>query len=75
MIIIYTTNHCPYCDVAKQYFRDKNLDYEAKDIEFDESAFDELLEKLDGNFRGVPVFDINGQIIEGFDRSKIEKAL
>jgi glutaredoxin len=54
---------------------DKGIKYTDKDIELDPAAQLELIKKLDGNFRGVPVIDIDSQIILGFDRPKIDAAL
>ena len=44
-------------------------------IEEDKAAHTELMNKIGGNFRGVPVIDINGDIILGFDRAKIDDSL
>jgi len=49
--------------------------YISKNVEEDEEANKELLDKLNGNFQGVPVTDINGEIILGFDRPKLQAAL
>lgn len=51
------------------------IPYVAKDIEADQEAHDELMKKLDGDFRGVPVTDIAGDIVLGFDRPKIQAAI
>jgi len=74
-IIIYATTHCPYCDATKNYFDRKNIEYTVKNIDVDEDAYEELYAKLNGIFRGTPVIDINGIVIEGFDVAKIEMAL
>jgi len=49
--------------------------YVSKNVEEDEDANKELLDKLGGNFQGVPVTDINGEMILGFDRPKLQAAL
>lgn len=74
-VIIYSTSWCAFCKMAKQYFDSKGVSYVDKNIEEDESAKQELLEKVHGNFQGVPVIDIQGSIILGFDRPKIDAAL
>lgn len=51
------------------------IPYVAKDIEADQAAHDELMKKIDGDFRGVPVTDIAGDIILGFDRPKLQDAM
>lgn len=61
--------------MAEKYLTDKNVSYTEKNIEQDAAAHKELMEKLGGNFRGVPVIDIDGELILGFDRPKIDAAL
>jgi glutaredoxin-like YruB-family protein len=74
-VIVYSTNWCAYCKMAKQYLAGKNVAVEEKNIEEDQDAHKELMDKIGGNFRGVPVIDIDGTIILGFDRAKIDAAL
>lgn len=73
--IIYSTSWCGYCKMAKQYLAQKNVVYTEKNVEEDPVAYQELEKKMGGNFRGVPVLDINGTIILGFDRPAIDRAL
>lgn len=70
---IYTTTLCPYCKMAKNLLRKKGVAYEEFNVESDASAAKEMAAK--SNQMGVPVLDINGKIIVGFDRQAIEKAL
>ena len=74
-VIIYTTSWCPYCDEAKEYFADKGIEFIEKNIEEDMSANKEMSEKIKGRYTGVPVIDVNGKIIDGFNPKKIESAL
>ncbi|MCL2174323.1 NrdH-redoxin [Candidatus Saccharibacteria bacterium] len=74
-VIVYSTNWCAYCKMAKQYLAGKNIMVEERNIEEDPEAHKELMDKIGGNFRGVPVIDIAGTIILGFDRAKIDAAL
>lgn len=74
-VIVYSTNWCGYCKMAKQYLNDKAVSYTDKNIEEDKDAYNELMKKIDGNFMGVPVIDIKGCIILGFDKAKIDKKL
>ena len=74
-VIIYSTNWCAYCKMARQYLMGLNVPVVEKNIEEDEAAHTELMNKIGGNFRGVPVIDINGDIILGFDRTKIDDSL
>ena len=73
--IVYSTNWCAYCKTAKQYLDNKGVEWIEKNIEEDAEAHKELMDKLGGSYRGVPVIDINGTIILGFDRAKIDAAL
>lgn len=76
-VTIYTTTWCGFCRSEKQYLDSKNIAYTSKNIEEDETAYNELMEKLGGrqNFAGVPVTDIDGELILGFDRPRINAAL
>lgn len=76
-ITIYRTSWCAFCHTEMQWLDHLGIPYVAKDIEEDESAHAELMSKLggDGNFRGVPVTDIAGDIVLGFDRPKIQEAI
>jgi glutaredoxin-like YruB-family protein len=74
-VIVYSTNWCAYCKMAKQYLASKDVNVEEKNIEEDPEAHKELMDKIGGQFRGVPVIDIAGTIIFGFDRAKIDVAL
>ena len=74
-VIVYSTNWCAYCKMAKQYLGGKNVVVDEKNIEEDPEAHKELMDKIGGNFRGVPVIDIAGTIVLGFDRAMIDAAL
>lgn len=74
-ITIYSTTWCGYCKMAMKYLGDKGIAFTDKNIEDDAEAYKELMGKIDGNFMGVPVIDIDGQIVLGFDRPKIDAAL
>ena len=76
-IIIYGAQWCGFCHSEQQYLEKKGISSVYKDVEKDEAAYNELMEKLGGqsNFRGVPVTDIAGDIILGFDRPKIDAAI
>ena len=72
-VIVYSTEACPWCRVAKDFLKENNIEFESKDVAEDEAARNELLEK--SGRMGVPVLDIDGTIIVGFDQEAIEKAL
>lgn len=72
-ITMYTTPTCAFCHMAKEYFKAKGIEFEQKDVTVDRQAYDELLDK--SGQLGVPVIDIGGTIIIGFDRPHIDAAL
>ena len=70
---VYTTTTCPYCIMAKKYFDEKPIEYESIDVSENPQAAKEMVDK--SGQRGVPVIEIDGNIIVGFDKKKIEEAL
>ena len=70
---MYSTPFCKYCKLAKEIFNKKNLSFEEIDITQNQKLMEEMLKK--SNEMTVPVFDINGQILVGFNRTKLEEAL
>ncbi|WKZ27122.1 MAG: glutaredoxin domain-containing protein [Candidatus Paceibacterota bacterium] len=70
-ITIYSTPWCGYCQQAKEYFKTKGWEYTEKDVQADAVAREEMINKT-GQL-GVPVIDINGKIVIGFDRPKIDQ--
>ncbi len=73
MVKIYSTPTCVYCKMAKEYFAKNNVAYEEFNVASDEKARDEMFSK--SHQMGVPVIDIDGAIIIGFDKGNIQKAL
>ena len=73
MIKVYTTDSCPWCDKAKNFLKSKNLEYTELNVQDDMEAREEMIKK--SRQMGVPVLDINDQIIIGFDKNAIDKAL
>lgn len=72
-ITIYTTPTCVYCKMTKEFFKEHNVIYEEKDVSIDEKARNEMVEK--SGQMGVPVIDIDGKIVVGFDQEKILELL
>jgi len=73
VVKIYTTNFCPYCEMAKEFLKENNVEFEEINVENDHKAAQEMVEK--SGQRGVPVIDINGEIIVGFNRKRIKEVL
>jgi len=72
-VTIYTTPTCGYCKVAKEFFRTQHIPYTEYDVARDQRRADEMVRK--SHQMGVPVIDVNGKIIVGFNKPEIEKAL
>jgi glutaredoxin-like YruB-family protein len=70
---VYSTPTCPWCIQTKQFLKDNNIDFENIDVSSDEKAAEEMV-KASGQM-GVPVLDIDGEIIVGFDQEKIRQTL
>lgn len=66
---IYTTPTCVYCKMTKAFFKENNVAYEEKDVSVDTQARDEMISK--SNQMGVPVIDVDGEIVIGFDKPKL----
>jgi glutaredoxin-like YruB-family protein len=73
MIKIYSTPTCPYCHLAKEFFKEKNIDFQDINVFEDENGLKEMIEK--SGQMGVPVIDIDGKIIIGFNKTEIENIL
>lgn len=73
MVIIYTTPTCVYCNTLKQYLEEKNIKYKEIDVSQDEKELEKMV-AISGQM-GVPVVDIDGNIVIGFDRPKIDQLL
>ncbi len=72
-VLIYTTPTCVYCKMSKDFFAKNGVAYEEKNVVADEAARKEMVDK--SHQLGVPVIDIGGEIIVGFNREELEKAL
>ena len=73
MIKVYTTDSCPWCVKAKNYLKSKNIAFEELNVAEDMDARQEMLQK--SRQMGVPVLDINGTVVIGFDKPAIDTAL
>lgn len=70
---LYSTATCPWCTVAKNYLNSKNVVIKEYDVSKDRDAATEMVQK--SGQRGVPVIDINGNIVIGFDQDAIDRFL
>ena len=72
-VTIYTTPTCVYCKMAKGFFKQNNIEYTEKDVAEDDAARQESIQK--SGQMGVPVIDVDGNIMVGFDKSKLSELL
>jgi len=70
---VYSTSTCHWCVKVKEFLREKKVPFTDLNVGTDAKARDEMLKKT--GQMGVPVLDINGTIIIGFDKDAIEKAI
>lgn len=70
---VYSTPTCPYCIRAKEYLKQKNINFQNIDVSQDKVSLEEMV-KLSGQM-GVPVIVVDGNVIIGFDRAKIDSLL
>jgi len=73
MVAVYTTPVCSHCRTAKQFLRERGVPFREVDVSRNEAAAREAMRK--SGQTGVPVIDVNGTIIVGFDRARLVRAL
>lgn len=69
---IYSSNSCHFCKMAKEYLKEKGIEYTERNINEDPSARQEMMKM---GFTGVPVICVGDETIYGFDKEKLEKLL
>ena len=72
-VIVYSTPTCPWCSKAKEFLKENKVAFKDYDVSVDENAKEEMIKKSDQ--MGVPVIDINGTIIVGYDKDAMKKLL
>ena len=70
---IYSTPTCPWCIKTKEYLKAHNVEFQDVDVSTNHDAAKEMITK--SGQKGVPVLDIDGKIILGYDKKKIVEAL
>lgn len=73
MVRIFSTPTCPYCVTLKDFLEEHGIEFEDIDVSKDKKALEEMIQR--SGQMGVPVVDIDGQIIVGFDKEKISGLL
>jgi len=73
MIKIYSTPTCVYCKTLMEYFNNNNIEFTGIDVSKNKEEMEKMIK--DSGQMAVPVVDIDGEIIIGFDKAKIDKLL
>ncbi len=72
-ITIYSTPTCSYCKQAKEFFKERNVEYEDKNVATDVAARQEMVEK--SHQMGVPVIVLGDELMVGFNKAALQKWL
>ncbi|MBI3037038.1 glutathione S-transferase N-terminal domain-containing protein [Candidatus Woesearchaeota archaeon] len=72
-VTVYSTPTCPWCHKTKDFLKENNVPFQDVNVAADQKAAEEMIEK--SGQMGVPVIQIDGQFIVGFDKNAIKKAL
>ncbi|MBS3176437.1 glutaredoxin family protein [Candidatus Woesearchaeota archaeon] len=72
-VVVYSTPNCPYCHMAKDFLKEHKIKFEEINVAEDQEAAEAMVEK--SGQQGVPVIDIDGEVIVGYDKESIAKAL
>ena len=72
-ITIYSTPTCVYCKTLKEYLTSKNIPYTEVDVSENEKELEKMV-AISGQM-GVPVVDIDGNVVIGFDKERIDEIL
>ncbi|MBI2143875.1 glutathione S-transferase N-terminal domain-containing protein [Candidatus Woesearchaeota archaeon] len=72
-VTVYSTPTCPWCERAKAFLKENNIQYSEVNVAADQKALQHMVDK--SGQMGVPVIEIDGQFIVGFDKNAMKKAL
>lgn len=72
-IKVYSTPQCPWCNAAKDYLKSHNFEFEEIDVSIDPLLAEELIKK--SGQMGVPVIEIDGEMVIGFNRELLDELL
>lgn len=70
-VTVYSTTTCPYCVLAKDFLKKKGVHFKDVNVSIDSKAAQEMIEK--SGQMGVPVIDVDGEIIVGFDKKRLDE--
>ncbi len=71
-VVVFSSNTCGYCTMAKEYLNEKGVAFTEKNVSTDVEARKELMSK---GFMGVPVIYVEDEVIQGFDKARLDTLL
>lgn len=71
-VTVYTSSTCPYCQMAKEYLKERGIPFDEKNVQTDKDARNELMAM---GYTGVPVICVDEEQIVGFDKNKLDELL
>lgn len=72
-VTVYSTPTCPYCKMVKEFLVENKIEFEDVNVAEDQEAAKQMIEK--SGQQGVPVIDVDGEIVIGFDEAKLKELL
>jgi glutaredoxin-like YruB-family protein len=72
-VTVYSTPVCPWCSRVKEFLKDNNVEFKEIDVSADQKAAQDMIEK--SGQMGVPVVDVDGEIVIGFNESRLRELL
>lgn len=72
-VTVYSTPQCTFCKQVKKYFQEQRVPFRDYDVSRDQRRAEEMFRK--SGQMGVPVLDIHGKVLVGFDKAQIDQAL
>lgn len=73
MITLYSTQSCPWCHKTREFFKAHNIKYKEIDVGKDARKAEEMIKK--SGQQGVPVIEIDGKIVIGYDEERLKELL
>ena len=70
---VFSTPSCPYCFTLKEFLKENNIQFEDIDVSVDQQSLTEMVNK--SGQMGIPVAEIDGEIVVGFDKERISRLL
>ncbi len=73
-VTVYGTPTCTYCKIAKEFLKESDIEFDYVDVSSSEERINELMSKTGGK-KCVPVIDVDGEVLIGFDKDVLKEKL